>query len=168
MNWRRGLFRLWIVGATLFVLAVAAVSYDEIKTEFNAVTLQRHIEASGDEIVVPALCGKARGVAGVDYTTKKEQQPGPWDRFARPNSFDNCWYALSKFRLLYPEYSDLADKELTRKLYATHGELIRELPNPWATLGVAATIALGVPFTILALGASLLWAFSGFSTRQKP
>jgi hypothetical protein len=31
MNWRRGLFRLWIVGTVLFVLAVAFVSYSEIK-----------------------------------------------------------------------------------------------------------------------------------------
>jgi hypothetical protein len=30
MNWRRGLFRLWIVGTALFVLAIAFVSYSEI------------------------------------------------------------------------------------------------------------------------------------------
>jgi hypothetical protein len=37
MNWRRGLFRLWIVGAALFVLAVAFVSYSEIKQQFDIV-----------------------------------------------------------------------------------------------------------------------------------
>jgi hypothetical protein len=31
MNLRRGLFRLWIVGAALFVLAVAFITYDEIE-----------------------------------------------------------------------------------------------------------------------------------------
>jgi hypothetical protein len=31
MNLRRGLFRLWIVGSALFVLAVAFVNYDEIE-----------------------------------------------------------------------------------------------------------------------------------------
>ena len=35
MNWRRGLFRLWIVGTVLFVLAVAFVSYTDIKEEFE-------------------------------------------------------------------------------------------------------------------------------------
>jgi hypothetical protein len=30
MNLRRGLFRLWLVGSALFVLAVAFVNYDEI------------------------------------------------------------------------------------------------------------------------------------------
>jgi hypothetical protein len=37
MNWRRGLFRLWIVGSALFMLAVAFVSYGDIKSEFDAV-----------------------------------------------------------------------------------------------------------------------------------
>src|SRR5215475_6049643 len=36
MNWRRGLFRLWIVGTVLFVIAVAFVSYSEIKAQFDA------------------------------------------------------------------------------------------------------------------------------------
>jgi len=36
MNWRRGLFRLWIVGTALFVIAITFISYSEIKTEFEA------------------------------------------------------------------------------------------------------------------------------------
>ena len=35
MNWRRGLFRLWIVGAALFVFAIAFVSYSDIKEQFD-------------------------------------------------------------------------------------------------------------------------------------
>jgi hypothetical protein len=35
MNWRLGLFRLWIVGSVLFVLAVAFVSYTDIEEEFE-------------------------------------------------------------------------------------------------------------------------------------
>jgi hypothetical protein len=31
VNLRRGLFRLWIVGAALWVLAVAFINYDEIE-----------------------------------------------------------------------------------------------------------------------------------------
>jgi hypothetical protein len=40
MNWRRGLFRLWIVGAALFVIAVASISYSEIKKQFEETSLQ--------------------------------------------------------------------------------------------------------------------------------
>ena len=32
MNWRRGLFRLWIVGSALIVIAVAFICYSEIKS----------------------------------------------------------------------------------------------------------------------------------------
>jgi hypothetical protein len=32
MNWRRGLFRLWIVGSALFVLAVAFICYSQTKS----------------------------------------------------------------------------------------------------------------------------------------
>jgi hypothetical protein len=35
MNLRRGLFRLWIVGSALWVLAVAFLSYPEIKQRFE-------------------------------------------------------------------------------------------------------------------------------------
>ena len=41
MNWRRGLLRLWIVGTVLFVLAVAFVSYSEIKAQFDAIAAKR-------------------------------------------------------------------------------------------------------------------------------
>src|SRR5262245_30248860 len=37
MNLRRGLFRLWIVGSALFVLAIAFVSVADIKEECAAV-----------------------------------------------------------------------------------------------------------------------------------
>jgi hypothetical protein len=37
MNWRRGLFRLWIVGSALFVIAVAFVSYSQIKEQAGEV-----------------------------------------------------------------------------------------------------------------------------------
>ena len=36
MNWRLGLFRLWIVGTVLFVIAIAFVSYTEIEEQFDA------------------------------------------------------------------------------------------------------------------------------------
>jgi hypothetical protein len=44
MNWRRGLFRLWIVGTVLFVLAIAFVSYGEIKAHFDAIAAKHLVE----------------------------------------------------------------------------------------------------------------------------
>jgi hypothetical protein len=37
MNWRRGFFRLWIVGSALFVIAVAFLSYGEITKQLDAI-----------------------------------------------------------------------------------------------------------------------------------
>jgi hypothetical protein len=47
VNLRRGLFRLWIVGAALFVLAVAVVTYPSIKLEFDAVARKPDLLAYG-------------------------------------------------------------------------------------------------------------------------
>ena len=151
MNWRRGLFRLWIVGTVLFVLAVAFVSYNEIKRQFDETAVQHWAEANS-ELYVPQLCGDARGVAGVDYTERGQRET-------------TCWYAMSKFRSLYPEYKDVSEKELSRKLYADLDIPIRDLPNPWATLGMWSAIAFGIPLAVLVLGASLVWAFSGFAAK---
>ena len=149
MNWRRGLFRLWIVGTALFVIAVAFVSYGEIKQQFDDIAVMHVLEA--DELAVPVQCADARGVADADYTVQ----------------FANCWYAMSKFRRLYPEYNDLSDNELTRKLYDVRGiAAASELPNPWKTLGMWVSIALGIPLAVLVLGASLVWAFSGFAAKR--
>jgi hypothetical protein len=157
MNLRRGLFRLWIIGSALWVLAVAFVSYSEIKKQFRATAQERYVEANA-LLLVPQLCGQARGVAGTDYSRDKEKSSNP---------FDTCWYEMSKFRPLYPEYKDVSDKELSKKLYADHGVPIRDLPNPWETLGEWAAFALGPPLAVLALGSTLLWALSGFAVTRK-
>jgi hypothetical protein len=149
VNLRRGLFRLWIVGAALFVLAVAFVSYSEIKKQF---TTAADAVAWPGEVAVPVLCADARGAADADYFIEFS---------------DNCWYAMSKFRRLYPEFEDLSDKELVRKLYAARGIAgVSDVPNPWKTLGLRAGVAFGIPLAVLVLGSSLLWALSGFAVTR--
>jgi hypothetical protein len=70
MNWRRGLFRLWIVGAALFVIAVGAISYSDIKAQFVAVVPSP--PPQGYEILVPqfhhlaAQAGKRRETRQTD------------------------------------------------------------------------------------------------------
>jgi hypothetical protein len=152
---------LWIVGSALFVLALAFVSYSEIKKQFDETALMRRME--DDPLLVPQLCGDARGVAGTDYSIENST---PLRENGKPNVFATCWYEIPKFRPLYPEYKDVSDKELLRKLYADHGVPIRDPANPWKTLGAWASIAFGIPLAVLVLGASLVWAFSGFSAKQ--
>jgi hypothetical protein len=105
MNWRRGLFRLWIVGTALFVIAIAFISYSEIKGQFDdAATIAAHQAAQAASQPVDGLTDYEVGI-------------GP-------------------------------------------------PPAPWATLGTWASIAFGIPLAVLVLGASLVWAFSGFAAKR--
>jgi len=56
--------------------------------------------------------------------------------------------------------ADFTDEQIATALKST---IIR---NPWVTLGVWASIAFGIPLVVLALGASLVWAFSGFAAKR--
>src|SRR5262245_42548647 len=117
MNWRRGLFRLWIVGAALFVIAIAFVSYSEIKAQFDdAATIAAH------------------ETAGLDP---------------------------SKNKLTFEQASQLGVRGWT-----DYEVGIGPQPAPWATLGMWAGIAFGIPLAVLVLGASLVWAFSGFAAKR--
>jgi hypothetical protein len=64
MNLRRNLFRLWLVGSALFMLAVAIVSYSEIKKEFQdaatgpASVTDRAAFGTLEPVTDPALIGK--------------------------------------------------------------------------------------------------------------
>lgn len=151
MNLRKGTFRLWVVLSVLCVIGVAAVSYSDIHTEFRNAYTDWNAEFAkyGGYSVVPANCDKARGTLGTDYTRDAEGL---------------CWYEFSKFRLLYPEYKDVRDKELNKRLYAKAGKPLVEF-HPWVKVEKTAAIAIGVPLAILALGSSLFWALAGFQSQ---
>src|SRR5262245_59377142 len=153
MNLRRGLFRLWHVGAALFVLAVAFVSYGPIKKEFEAEPIiSRHADwmhrrfysdmprEQFDKIIAPKPITEPEVIAQLEAIVKNVDTPR-----RRP-------------------LSEWTDDEL-------HGcSLIRRIvvpaPNPWAVLGTWASIAFGIPLAVLALGAFLLWALSGFAAER--
>jgi hypothetical protein len=118
MNLRRGLFRLWIVGSALFVLAVALFNYSDIKEEF---------EDAASATLKPVT---DQAVTSVD----------PW----------------AEFRLTPKPVTDPA---LIKRLERT--------PNPWASLGWVTALAFGIPLAVLALGASLVWALSGFAAARQ-
>jgi hypothetical protein len=152
MNWRRGLFRLWIVGSVLFVIAVAFVSYDEIKEEFAA----KH--AASTLAVNKNLA---------DEIYRRFYSDMPREEFDKrindPKLIARLEAITSKLDTSRP-LSEWTDDELLASY--TIGSSRKEVPNPWATLGMWASIALGVPLVVLILGSSLVWAFSGFATKR--
>jgi hypothetical protein len=157
MNWKRGLFRLWLLFSALFVIATAVVFYPDVKSEFEKARLEAQAQAQQwpGELEVPVPCGDARGKGGEDYKVLPE-----W------TGMKGCWYRVSKFRVLYPEYKDLSDKQLEDRLYEKAG-MPRTHPSPWTLLLKTLGIAIGVPLMILVIGAALLWSFAGFAVEQK-
>jgi hypothetical protein len=196
MNWRRGLFRLWIVGAALFVIAVAVVSYSGIKAEFDAV-------ASKPEGALSILAGfRQRWPQYNDWSDaqladalyKKFYSDMPREQFdkkiaAQPGMSDDLLSdaeLMAKSKGLAPNLPpgyvlDLdkppvtdrvqpadpwAEFRVKNKRLLSDAEVGIDSPNPWASVGRVAGIAFGIPLVVLILGASLVWAFSGFSATR--
>jgi hypothetical protein len=55
--------------------------------------------------------------------------------------------------------ADVTDEEIATALQST-------IKNPWTSVREVAAIAFGVPLVVLILGASLVWAFSGFAAKR--
>ncbi len=63
MNWRRGLFRVWLAASVLFAAAVFIVTGNEIYSEFR-VTPSEPLPAVP---LLPIRCEEVRGRQGVDF-----------------------------------------------------------------------------------------------------
>ena len=149
MNWRRGLFRLWIVSSALFVLTVAFVSYPSIKAEF----------------IVAANKPEASLIATLnDEVYRRFYSDMPREEFDKkisaPKMIARLEAIVTKIDTSRP-LSQWTDDELLAHMIAGSA------PSPWTSLGKAAAIAFGIPLAVLILGSSLVWAFSGFAAARK-
>jgi hypothetical protein len=148
MNILRGLFRLWLIFAVLFAIVTVAVSYTDVRNEFFWSAPPKELDF---RTLFPVDCSQARGTFEANYS----------------RSDGLCWYEEPTFRSLYPEYRDLSEQELSKRLYAKVGRPLKEM-RPWRLVAERAGIALGVPLAVLAFGWSLVWALSGFSRDSAP
>jgi hypothetical protein len=156
MNLRRGLFRLWIIGAALFVIAVASISYPGIKFEFHAVESKPEAVESEPEAGTPTVLAEFRQ----QYPQYSDM---PREQFNKKVSekIAASKTKMIKFRdQLYKFPADATEEEIATALKST-------LKNPWARVGKAAWIAFGIPLAVLALGAFLVWVFSGLATTTR-
>jgi len=161
MNWRRGLFRLWIVGTALFVIAVAYFSYDDIKAEFDAAASRRQ-----------AASMLATDAKLADWVHQRFYSDMPREQFdkkitaAKPITEPKVIAQLEAIFRNIDTYRPVPEwTEDERETFLLH-DLIEPMPNPWMTLGMWAAIAFGIPMAVLVLGASLVWAFSGFAAKR--
>jgi hypothetical protein len=119
----------------LFVMAVAMVAYDDIKT----VIAYGDIKAKFDAAEAKFDAAKA------EYDAANQPLDGEWAT-RRPVTDPNRIERLNT-RIAANEVRSAADRA-------------------WANTEYLAGIAFGVPLAVLALGASLVWAFSGFSAKR--
>lgn len=161
LNWRGGFIRLWALSSALFVIGLAAIDYPVLRKSYNTILAQHEGKDPtlwGAERLVPQLCGNARGVAGQDFSSESLTKSSIVD------PYENCWYAISKFRPLYPELRNLSDKELSAKLY---DELLSDAPwadpAPWTSLAIWCGFAVGIPLGVLVFGFAIAWVISGFA-----
>jgi hypothetical protein len=138
MNWRRGLFRLWVIGTVLFVMAVAMVAYDDIKTVIAYGDIKAKFDAAKAEF----------NAAKAENDAANKPLGGEWAIGATPGP--------------------VTDPNLIARLNTRNAadEAMFDADRAWASTEYLAGIAFGVPLAVLALGASLVWAFSGFSAKR--
>ena len=66
MNITRGLFRLWLIFSAVFVIAVGAISFSDIKKKFDKASMDFSQHGT---LLLPVDCSAARGTENADYTT---------------------------------------------------------------------------------------------------
>ena len=162
----RGLFGLWIVGAALFVIVVAFVSYSDIKAEFDAAASKPKSAASSSFLLeFRRLHPQYNGLSDAQLAETVHKQfysDMPRDQFEKKlaDKIAASNTKIVKFQgKLYEFPGDATDEEIADVLKNT-------VRNPWASLRVAAAIAVGIPLVVLVLGASLVWAFLGFAATR--
>src|SRR5437870_43017 len=123
MNWRLGLFRLWIVGTVLFVLAVAFMSYSEIKMQFDTVASWEGASIQGEF---------------ADWVHQRFYSDMPREQFdkkitaLKPTAQLEAIITNLETSRPYDEWA--VDELRAYKLY----RIIGPTPNPWRSVGLAA------------------------------
>lgn len=143
MNIMRGLFRLWIILTAIFITVVVMLNAHNLKyskSAFDPITAT---------LMLPVDCELARGKLSKDYTNNLEG--------------GHCWYKISEFRKLFPEYKNLSDTQLSETLYKS---IKRESePNNhlfWNAAHNVLIYGFGIPILLLVLGLCFKWVFAGF------
>lgn len=144
MNLRRGLYRLLAVFTLLWFIFVGSMFFGVLQKEFVKASLN-----FPGEILLPMQPSQVRGSEGADYTCDSAEGPNA------------CWYRLSTFRILFPEYKDLGEKELSDKMYPAAG-IERHPAEPWQMLWRVLLVALALPVLLLILGELVAWIYRGF------
>ena len=130
---------LGFVLASLWMLGAGFSAYPGMKEVFLE---QRRLAQMAREHspMIPTSCSAARGVESRDFVRED-------------NTSDRCWVDLASFRRLYPEIASETDEGASAVIRGTDGSLMADGDGSlWVEVLKAATLVLGPPFLLLALG----------------
>lgn len=155
VNYRRGLFRLWVILAALWIGGVALVSGPGVYREFQKAAA---IKAAKAATVTDATKG-----ATVSRFAKYGAAIDDKDVLTFNIEGSRVRVGNSFFQLSLEEQQATID-EIASQL---KGEVYDKPPPPapWSSLVSGLWIAILPPLVLLALGAALGWVFSGFRHR---
>ena len=155
VNYRRGLFRLWVILAALWIGGVALVSGPGVYREFQKAAA---VNAAKAATVTDATKG-----ATVSRLAKYGAAIDDKDVLTF-NIEGNRVRVGNSFFQLSPEEQQATIDEITSQL---KGEAYDKPPPPapWSSLVSGLWIAILPPLALLSLGAALGWVFSGFRHR---
>jgi hypothetical protein len=128
-----------LVLASLWMLGAGFNAYPGVKDEFLE---QRRLAQIAREHppMIPTSCSAARGVENRDFVREDDTS-------------DRCWVDLASFRRLYPEIASETDEGASAVIRGTDGSLMEDGDGSlWGEVLRAATLVLGPPFLLLALG----------------
>ena len=147
MQIKRGLFRLWIVLASIWFAGGMILAYSEFQSGKRLQKVFFDSVARG----APMNCKIARGTLHLDYKVDDGL----------------CWYQIQTLRKLYPEYATRSDGDLIAFLKNAGNVRDPILPDPWRSFWEIVMSAVLVPAGFLAFGAAMFWAFAGFKGKPE-
>ncbi len=146
MNINRGLFRLWVIFATILIISVSAFNYNDLKIATS------HFDPTTARVTLPVECVNARGKPDVDFTQERGY----------------CWYLMPAYRKFYPEYGNLSDEKISDALYAS--KKAKSTPDSsllWHALYNILIYGFGISILLLAMGLCIKWIIQGFKNEQR-
>jgi hypothetical protein len=139
MNWQKGFFRAWVLLTIIWLAGAGTFAYGPTHAYFDA----------------------DRKITNLELT-QKNKEPNPFDQFDKPKP--------SKKHLTDTEVfgTPPAEKPLDFSKFGTLDEQAEYVDRRTALrkLKIIAIIAMAGPAALLALGAMIVWVFSGFRKEQ--
>lgn len=158
INWRKGLFRLWVVVSILWVGAVTPIMWRDLQNSVEQIHWHYFGQWRFDRILVPL---PLKALDECKHVARAFSES------------DHAWILLEQFRECYPQYSDIPDRELSKRLYEKYHAAVpaaaaqamagrQKQTDVWLRFAVSLSAIAAPPVLCLLLGVSCFWVARGF------